>query len=462
MANDNFIKFNDGYNAGLYMGDYLSQNPAVRQAQINFINSDTTDQQKWISDNTEINKSIANTDINKYEIAKSVYDLKKINSLQPLIAKTTIQVNGYFDKTTDTLGSSILNQMDKLVNAAEAGLDAITSKLEGYKNNIVDAKIKYVDRTLEPCTGWASKKLNNFSSSFVDDLHTFNQGMAKSRLLNTPGDAFNSMRHIAFALKGDLAKLIDFTHQVFAGISAAIVKLIRLIRKTIKVVTKILVNLIQSLIPTSFLESIASSINTLLGGFGETIDTFFNSAGLETTTGIFDGLQTEITSFASEPLTYLLGELDVTSYINIPGVNSIAALENKLLSPLNNITKFADSLTLESLIKKLPKDAQSFLNVMNQIATNAHGFVGGGVRSYVRKKLLGNKRSTMLGSTKKIGLKFTLSEPYHYATNNTKSTTPYLTFKKLITDNNKNSMSVSVDRYGNKLNYLSYTQTHLF
>lgn len=447
---------------GMPLYNYLSRDLEIRKAQINFLNSNSNDQLKWVSDNTETNKSIAGADVNKFDVAKSIHDLSKIDSLTSVVAKTTVAANGYFDKTTDMLGTTIFNQLDKLTNAAEAGLDAMASSIEGYKNNIVDAKTKYIDRNISPATGWATKKLESMSGSFKDDLHSFNQKVARNRLINTPGDVFNSVRHIAFALKGDLEKLIDFTHQIFAGITATIIKLVRLIRKFIKVITKILVSLIQSLIPTNFLEGIAASIKNILGGLSETIGTFFNTVGLETTTGLFDGLQEEVSSFAKDPLTYAFGNLDIQTVINIPGINNIKSLEKELLAPLQAVMKFADSLTLENLIKTLPKDVQQMIATMNQIANNAHGFVGNGVRSYVRKKILGGKQSFFLGKMKGIGIKFTLSEPYHYTTYYSRTPTPYLVFQKLLTDTSGNKQSVAVDRRGNKINYLSYTQTHLF
>lgn len=447
---------------GMPLYNYLSRDTDIRRAQIKFLNSNSEDQLKWVSNNTVTNKSIAGTDVSKFDVAKTIHDLNKIDSLTSIVARTTVAVNGYFDKTTDMIGTTIFNQLDKLTNAAEAGLDYMADSMEGYKNSIVDAKTKYIDRNISPVTGWATKKLESLSGSFKDDLHSFNQKVAKNRLINTPGDVFNSIRHIAFALKGDLEKLIDFTHQIFAGLTATLIKLVRLLRKFIKTITKILVGLIQSLIPTNFLEGIAASINNVLGGLGETIGTFFNAIGLETTTGLFDGLQEEVSSFAKDPFTYAFGNLDIQAVVNIPGINNISSLEREILAPLQSVLKFADSLTLDNLIKTLPKDVQQAIGIMNQIANNAHGFVGNGVRSYVRKKILGGKQSFFLGKMKGIGIKFTLSEPYHYTTYYSRTPTPYLVFQKLLTDNSGGRQSVAVDRRGNKLNYLSYTQTHLF
>lgn len=455
-------KFLNAQINGLPIYNYLSRDAQVRNAQINFLNSNEEDQLKWVSNNTDINKSIASTDVSKFDVAKTIYDLKKIDSISHIVANTTVSVNGFFDKATDTLGTTLFNQMDRLTNAAEAGLDYMASSLGDFSTAITDAKTKYIDRNVSPVSGWATKKLESISGSFKEDLHSFNQKIAKSRLLNTPGDVFNSIRHISFALKGDLEKLIDFTHQIFAGITATMIKLIRLVRKFIKIITKILVNLIKSFIPTDFLQGIASSINNILGGLGENIDTFFNQLGVETTTGIFDGLQEEITSFAGDPITYAFGSLNIQTMINIPQVNNIKSLEKKILAPLEAVMKFADTLTLENLIKTLPKDAQSFIGIMNQIANNAHGFVGNGVRSYVRKKILGGKRDIFLGKLKGVGIKFTLSEPYHYTTAYSRTPTPYLVFQKLSTDSLGNRQSVGVDRRGNKLNYLAYTNTHLF
>ena len=337
------------------------------------------------------------------------------------------------------------------------------NSLESMKESVIDAKRKYIDRTVSPVSSWATKKLSSLSSSFVDDLHSFNKKVSQNRLINIPGDMFNSMRHIAFALKGNLEKLVDFTHQIFAGISAMMFKLRRLIRKIITAITKILVSLIEALIPTDFLTSIANSVNGVLLGLGESIGTFINQIGFDTTTNLFEGLTQEITSFAEAPLTYALGELNIQSYINIPGQNSLRALEEKMTQPLETIIRFADTLTIENLIKLLPKDAQKLIATLNEIATNAKGFVGNGVRSWARKNILKGKNELFLGKMSSLGVRFTLSTPYHLTNpsgRGSSQTVPYITFKKLLTDNGSNSFTV--DGYGNKVGYLSYTQRNLF
>jgi hypothetical protein len=433
---------------------YLSKDDRKKQQQIAFINS-----------NSPLSNSIKDSDknINEDEIAKSIYDLRKVDSLVPLIAKTTISEVKFFDDLTDTLGSTILNGMDQLSNWAETNVDSMLNSLEKAKDSVVDAKRKYVDRTFSPVSSWATQKLNSISSSFVDDLHTFNTKVSKNRLINLPGDMFNSVRHIAFALKGNLEKLVDFTHQIFAGISAMMFKLRRLIRKVITAITKILVSLIEALIPTDFLTSIANSINEVLLGLGESIGTFINQIGFETTTNLFEGLTQEITSFAEAPLTYALGELNVASYINLPGQNYLRELELQLTQPLDTLISYANQLTIENLIKLLPKDAQQLLAVINEIATNAKGFVGNGVRSWARKNILKGKNELFLGKMSSFGVRFTLSTPYHLTNPKNRGlsqTVPYIVFKKLLTDNGKNSFTI--DGYGNRSGYLSYTQRNLF
>lgn len=427
---------------------YLSRDDAKKREQIKFINS-----------NTNINRSISASKFNQDEIAKSISDLSKINSLTPLLAKTTVAANGYFDKATDALGTTILNAIDSLVNDASDGLNSMVSKIEQYANKAVDAERKFTDKTTGPVGSWATKKLKSFSNDFVDDLHSFNQAIAKNRLLNLPGDVFNSTRHILFALKGDLEKLVDFVHQIFAGISAAILKLKRLINRTITALVKILVNLIENLIPTEFLTQLSEGINTLLLGLGESIGTFINTAGLETTTNLFQGLTEEITSFAKEPLTYMFGQLNLQTYMNVPALNNLSSIEKKLTDPLTSLLKLTDKFTIENLIKMLPKDTQKFLAIVNQIATNSKGFVGNGVRSWARKHILKNKTSLLLGKTNALGIKFTLSTPQHYSDPTSyNSTAPYIVFKRLLTDNS----NIVVDSAGNRYNYLSYTNTHLF
>lgn len=427
---------------------YLSRDDAKKREQIKFLNS-----------NTNINRSIAASKFNQDEIAKSISDLGKVNSLTPLIAKTTVAANGYFDKATDALGTTILNAIDTLVNDATDGLNAAVSKIEQYAKKATDAERKFVDNTTGPVGSWATNKLKTFSHDFVDDLHTFNQAVSKNRLLNLPGDVFNSTRHIVFALRGELEKLVDFVHQIFAGISAAMLKLKRLINRTIQALIKILVNLIESLIPTEFLTQLSEGINTILLGLGESIGSFIGTLGMDTTTNLFQGLTEEITSFAKEPLTYMFGQLNVQTYLNVPGLNNISSIEKKLTDPLNSLLSFTDQFTLENLIKMLPKDAQKFLAVMNEIATNSKGFVGNGVRSWARKHILKNKSSLLLGKTNALGIKFTLSTPQHYsAPASYNSSAPYIVFKKLLTDNS----NIVVDSAGNRNNYLSYTNTHLF
>jgi hypothetical protein len=433
---------------------YLSRDDRKKQQQIKFINS-----------NSSLSNSIKDSDknINDDEIAKSLYDLRKVDSLTPLVAKFTINETKFFDKNTDALGTSILNGMDQLMNWTESNVDSMINSLESMKESAIDAKRKYIDRTVSPVSSWATKKLSSLSSSFVDDLHSFNKKVSQNRLINIPGDMFNSMRHIAFALKGNLEKLVDFTHQIFAGISAMMFKLRRLIRKLITAITKILVSLIESLIPTDFLTNIANSVNEVLLGLGESVGTFINQIGFDTTTNLFEGLTQEITSFAEAPLTYALGELNIQSYINIPGQNSLRALEQKITQPLETIIRFADTLTIENLIKLLPKDAQKLIATLNEIATNAKGFVGNGVRSWARKNILKGKNELFLGKMNGLGVRFTLSTPYHFtgpSNRGISQTVPYITFKKLLTYNGSNSFTV--DGYGNKVGYLSYTQRNLF
>ena len=86
---------------------YLSRDDRKKQQQIKFINS-----------NSPLSNSIKDADknINDDEIAKSIYDLRKVDSLTPLIAKATISETKFFDKNTDALGTSILNGMDQLMN----------------------------------------------------------------------------------------------------------------------------------------------------------------------------------------------------------------------------------------------------------------------------------------------------------------------------------------------------------
>ena len=470
-TNTEKIKFNS---YGSYTGDrsnatplysYLSRDMSLRASQINFLNSNSTDSLKWASNNTGINNSIIGTNMNNYEVVKTVHDLSKIDSLSTFLAQTTVHQAEFFNKTTDTIGTTIFNQMDKLVNSAEAGLDWMTDKMQSLANGVTEAKSKYIDRTVSPVTGWATEKLSSMSSSFTDDLHTFNQKVASSRVLNLPGDAFNSLRHIAFGIKGDLQKLVDFTHQMFAGLSATIIKLTRLIRKYIKIMTKILVNLIKSLIPTEFLTSIATSVNNLIGGLGETLSTFFNTVGLDVTSDTFQGLQDEVTGFAKDPLEYMFGTLDVSVSFNIPQLNKLNQIERDIMNSkfLTAIQEYSNKLTPEYFISQLPADARKTINVISQLANNPRGFVGNGVRSWARKSILKNKTQKFLGNAKGIGVRFALSEPYHGISNSTiRTPAPYIVFKKLITDNSGNQNGIAVDSKGNKLNYLAYSQARLF
>jgi hypothetical protein len=221
----------------------------------------------------------------------------------------------------------------------------------------------------------------------------------------------------------------------------------------------LLLNLIENLLPTEFLTEISEGINTILLGLGESIGEFIGTIGFDTTTNLFQGLTEEITSFAKEPLTYLFGQLNVQTYLNVPGLNNLSSIEKQLTDPLTSLINISDKFTLENLIKMLPKDMQKFLAVINQIATNAKGFVGNGVRSWARKNLLKNKSSLLLGKTNALGIKFTLSTPQHYSDpTRYNSTAPYIVFKKLLTDNS----NIVVDSAGNRNNYLSYTNTRLF
>lgn len=445
---------------------HLSRDPRILQDQIRFLNGDS--RLVYKPGRTPINNSIAASEknISADIIAKDIYDLGKINSLTGTVAKTTIGATKFLDKQIDNLGSTILNAIDKVTNAAEDGVDFIESKLQEWGSNIAEKERSFVNKSY-PCTTWAGDMMRGISSELVDDIGMFNTWVSKNRLLNMPGDAFNSVRHIAFAIRGEIEKLIDFAHQMFAGLTSAMIKLKRQIKRIVKAITTFCLTLIEGLIPTDFLKSIADSVNSVIQVLGETFNTIVNGPlGLQTVENSFQGLQDEVTKMAEHPLLYVFEQVGAEPFVNLPLLDQIKKLEKIQNDFVNNkifteFLKFSDKFTLENLIKTLPKGAQETLRILSEISSNAHGFIGNGIRNYARRKILKNKRNAFIGKLNSVGVNFTLSVPYHYSTSPAYRSAPLITFKPLLTDN---SGSVTVDKYGNRIvtNYLSFTSTRLY
>lgn len=455
--------FNLNNNEWQLLSFYLSSDPKIRSDQINFLNN--SGKITYKANKTPINRSIAasNSRISPDDVAKSIYDLKKIDSLQKTVAKATIGATGFLDKQIDTLGATIINQIDKLTNWAEQGVNQMESTLQDWGASAAAAERKFLDKTIYPCTSWVGDTLKGMSTEFVSDLHEFNKHISQSRLLNAPGDAFNSIRHIAYAIKGEIEKLIDFTHQIFAGITAAILKLKRLVRRAVKAIVVFLVTLIENLIPTQLLTDIGQAVNGLLGGLQGTFSSFFNNLGLSAQEGIFKGLMEEITKMTAHPLLYILDQLGADVFVNLPIGNwsqQLKAIENDIVNNqlFTQFLNFSNKFTLEYLISKLPPGAQQTIKILSQISSNAHGFIGNGIRNYARTKILKNKNGIFLGKLQSVGISFNLSASYHYSSGSSQRVAPILTFRPLLTDG---TAPITTDKYGNKV-ITSYTETHLF
>ena len=444
---------------------YLSRNPYFRNLQIGFLNGEETI--GYQATKTSVNKSIAASEknINPELVAKTIYDLGKIDSLTHTVAKTTIGATKFLDKQIDNLGSTILNAIDGITNAAEEGTKQIEETLQEWGNTITTKERKFLDKTVYPCTTWSGDVLKGLSGEFLEDVRVFNRFVANNRLLNTPGDMFNSVRHIAFALRGEIEKLIDFTHQMFAGLSAAVLKLKRKLKRIVKAITIFCLRLIEGLIPTNFLTDIATAVNQVIQAAGEIFHTLTNTI-LSTAEDSFKGLQEEVLKIAEHPLQYVFGQLGAEAFINFPGGDILKKLQKAENDIINNklfteFIKFSDKFTIENLIKMLPKGAQETYRILSEISSNAHAFIGNGIRNYARRKILKNRRSIFLGKLQSVGINFTLSAPYHFASASSYRAAPLITFKPLLTDN---SGSIEVDKYGNRVstNYYTYTATHLY
>jgi hypothetical protein len=445
---------------------HLSRDSRILQDQIRFLNGDT--KLVYRPNKTPINKSIAASDANISAdlVAKTIYDLKKIDSLTNTLAKTTIGATKFLDKQIDNLGSTIINTLEEITSAAEDGITEMEYKLQEWSESAVEAERKFLNKTIYPCTSWAGDALKGISSELLDDVRIFNRHVSKSRLVNTPGDIFNSIRHIAFAIRGEIEKLIDFTHQMFAGLAAAMLKLKRLIKRAIKAITVFCLTLIEGLIPTDLLKSIGEAVNNIIKAAGESFYSLTVGLGLSTAEDAFQGLQDEVTKMAEHPLVYVFDQVGVEPFLNVPLLDQIKKLEKAERDIVNNkifteFLKFSDKFTLENLIKMLPKGAQETYKILNELSSNAHGFIGNGIRSYVRRKVLKNKRNAFIGKLNSFGVNFTLSVPYHYGTVTAYRSAPLITFKPLLTDN---SGTLTVDKYGNKVvsHYTSFTSTRLY
>lgn len=447
------------------LSSHLSRDSAIRQDQIDFLNGGDTSKIKYRPDNTLINRSIKSAEkrLSQSDIASTIYDLGKIDSLSQITAKTTIGATKFLDKQIDSLGSTILNAVDGLMDFASQSVSQMEDTLQTWAKDVGDAEKNFLNKNVYPISSVGTDFLKSISKDFATDMHTFNSAVSKCRILNTPGDVFNSVRHIAFAIKGEIEKLIDFTHQIFAGITAALIKLKRLMKRAVKAITVFMVTIIENIIPTQIISEIAEALNNVVGALGESLSTFLNTAGLNAQEGMFDGLQKEIAAFAKHPLLYTFEQIGVEPFVNLPILNWIKELEKAENQFINNqfftaMNKFSEKYTLEYLISKLPKGMQTTIAVLGQLSSNPHGFIGNGMRTWARKHILKDKKGLFLGNLKSVGVMFHLSVPYHYSGANSNRTAPFLTFKPLLTDG---TTSVTTDGYGNKV-VTGYSTTRLF
>lgn len=271
-------------NEHMVMYSFLSRENLHRAQQIKFFNSEVPLRffDKGEPPGGEQNSDfITSSVIYEDELARLIYEYKRIQILSSIISKTNIALQGYFDQTTDTLGSTVLNTLERLINYAEDSL--LTEVDKENAPDAIDSQRTFIDRTASPCNAWASKKLNSITEKFVTDLYDYNRLLCREKTINSPGEHFNSIRHITYYELGILQELIKFTHEFFITLIEDIISLKQTVIGAVSNTRVYLVDLDTILTPPGNIDSIASATQEVVSIVDDRIKEFIKEANINET-----------------------------------------------------------------------------------------------------------------------------------------------------------------------------------
>ena len=271
-------------NEHMLMYPFLSRENIHRAQQIKFFNSqvplrffDKGEPPGGGQNSDFITSSVIYED----ELARLIYEYKRIQILASLIAKTNIALQGYFEQTTDTLGSTIINTLERLINYAEDSLNTEVDKEN--RPDAINSIRTFIDRTASPCNAWASKKLNSLSEKFVTDLYDYNRLLCRQKTINSPGEHFNSIRHITYHILDILPELIKYTHEFFVTLIEDIISLKQVVIGAVSATRNYLIDLDTILTPPGNISAIADATREVVDKVDESIREFIKQTDINNT-----------------------------------------------------------------------------------------------------------------------------------------------------------------------------------
>ena len=271
-------------NEHMLMYPFLSRENLHRAQQIKFFNNEVPLRffDKGEPPGGEQNSDfITSSVIYEDELARLIYEYKRIQILSTIIAKTNIALQGYFDQTTDTLGSTVLNTLERLINYAEDSL--LTEVDKENAPDAIDSPRTFIDRTASPCNAWVSKKLNSITEKFVTDLYDYNRLLCRSKTINSPGEHFNSVRHITYHELGILKELVKYTHEFFITLIENIISLKQVVIGAVSSTRNYLIDLDTILTPPGNIDAIAEATQEVVSIVDTSIKEFIKQANVNET-----------------------------------------------------------------------------------------------------------------------------------------------------------------------------------
>lgn len=395
-------ELNNDENIGLY--PYLSRNFLKRGEQIKILNKVSKLNCENVTDTIKA--------INVDQLAKSVYDLKKINAIAPVVAKTKIYKELH-SPTTDSVGSTIINASDYLRNFHEQSINTSEHQIKDFSEEIDHKKAltdsipdrKYIDRSNTPncpINTWSCKKIKNISSTYIDQLYTFNKTVSNNKYKNTTGSQFGSCHHIAAgAYDKKYEEFNQYTHHPYINMQTDILKLRQSSRKHIDTTIKILVKLSEVL--------------------------------------------------TSPVLIEILGE-DIKEF-------------------LSKIPKKIQEHKREETVNRTIKDAYSnseefYKNAQSECSTSPRNFIGTNIKSWSRKQLISNKQKDVIKTLKEITkFRFIISASYYYSLAAPIVPVEFATLRKRVDSDyyRVRNPGNNVDDTDNKFNYIKeHIEPHLY
>lgn len=263
---------------------FLSRENLTRAQQVKFFNSQEPlryYKQGEPPGGDQQDDFITSTVIYEDELARLIYEYKRIIILQSLISKTNIALQGYFDQTTDILGSTIINTVDRLVNYAE---DSLNTEIDTENRpDAIDSIRTFIDRSASPCNAWVSKKLNSIAEKFVTDLYEYNKLINRQKTINYPGEHFNSIRHITYYELGILEDLVKFTHEYFITLIEDIIAAKQTVIGVVSATRNYLIDHPTILTPPGNVSAIASAMKDVVDKVDESLREFVKAIPISET-----------------------------------------------------------------------------------------------------------------------------------------------------------------------------------